>query len=158
MKIEVFSFDGNKTFGFDIKTENFEIRKSNILIEFFDIETNGTSYITEKLTLKFSPSAQFIKSVHSYLFTDKYKNKKETSIKFLSFIKEVDAIFKNESYFDIFAKYNTLNNSILDQLDEVSDESIQGIKLLKEKELNDIEISTYVKKLLKENTVFKKLV
>lgn len=144
--IEVFSFDGNKTFGYDIQLDVFSIRKMNKNIEFINNNLKSKAIVNEKQKLKYDLSSNFFKSLHGTLLCSKYVNKKESKILFLSFITCLDEFFKNNSLNSTFSSFDESLNLLLDK-QEIADFDVVQVEI----DLNKKALADYLFPLLSQH-------
>lgn len=141
MKIEVFSFNNDKSFGYEIETEDFHIVK---LHNYIDIRLNkikSTISVTEKFKFRCDISSECVKTCHNLISQESYQNKKISKLLIVDFFKSVESLFQKEEHVSHFSKYNKLNNSLLDLLDESDiDKDINLSKI----EVNNKELHDYI--------------
>ncbi len=141
MNIEVFSFDGNKTFDYEITTDIYSISKMNKKITLIDHERKSCITISKDFKiLTINYSANFFKQLHNVFFSHKYTNKATAKKDFLKLIFHVDKFFENESFIEHFSEYNLKNNSILDTIEDSGSTS----ELIVNKEYIDKKLNLFI--------------
>jgi hypothetical protein len=114
--VEVFTYDGGKTFGYDIIFKDASIRKINkhMVISFDSVEIS----INEKGKLVYNLSANAFKSAFVLFNLGKYTNTKDAKSTLLLFFKNLESKILDNKNKEKFLEYSVINEKCLDIQDE----------------------------------------
>lgn len=138
-RIEVFSYNGGKTYEYEIYCKEFYIRK---MMKFTKIVMGDSSAtMNTKFRLQHTLSSNFYKKILPLLCSKEHNNIKESKVILCDKVYKLDLLFSNPIHFDFFAEYDRKNTIILDILEC---NPLNGVQLNNKKVL-DAELLEYLK-------------